>query len=48
MSLGVWIHGKAGQFLAERKGIDGILAREIAMGIPSVLCSLREKEKTKH
>ena len=47
-SLGVWIHGKAGQFLAERKGIDGILAREIAMGIPSVLCSLREKEKTKH
>lgn len=47
-SLGAWVHGRAGRNLAQKQGIDGLLSREIAMEIPSILHGLRGgHEKTK-
>jgi NAD(P)H-hydrate epimerase len=40
--LGGTLHGMAGRLLREKKGVDGILASEIADAIPYVIRSLRD------
>lgn len=39
--FGAWIHGKAGDEMANTVGVDGILARELADEVPAVINSLR-------
>jgi len=42
--LGSWIHARSGTLLGERRGYDGVLARDIAEMVPEVLKELREKD----
>jgi len=43
---GIWLHGKAGDLIAEKKGEKGILAWDIAEKIPEVLKKLEEQSFT--
>jgi NAD(P)H-hydrate epimerase len=40
-ALGVWLHGRAGDRLAARRGDAGVLASEIAAELPELCASLR-------
>ena len=45
---GAWIHGQAGSCLSCQRGVDGLLARDVANYIPTVLAELRgNHEKAK-
>ena len=37
MCFAAWCHGAAGELLAQQKGRDGVLAREVADALPIVL-----------
>ena len=43
-AAGAWLHARAGEKLTEIKGLDGILAREIAETVPVVIKETREKK----
>ena len=40
LALGAWCHGAAGEQLGREKGLDGVLAHEVADTIPSILKDL--------
>jgi NAD(P)H-hydrate epimerase len=40
-TLGAWLHGRAGDRLAERRGASGVLAGEIAAELPAACDALR-------
>jgi len=40
-ALGAWLHGRAGDRLAERRGSTGILAGEVAAELPEAIAALR-------
>ena len=40
LALGAWCHGSAGERLGREKGLDGVLASEVADMIPKVLKEL--------
>jgi len=40
-ALGAWVHGRAGDRLAERRGTSGVVAGEIAAELPALFASLR-------
>jgi NAD(P)H-hydrate epimerase len=40
-ALGTWVHGRAGDRLAERRGTSGVVAGEIAAELPALFASLR-------
>ncbi len=42
LALGAWCHGAAGERLGTEKGLDGILAREVADTVPIILKELRD------
>ncbi len=39
--LGAFVHGRAGKGISQKKGIDGILASEVADALPSILRKMR-------
>jgi len=45
-SLAVWLHGRAGELLELKKGLDGNLSREIADEIRSLMGDMRYGKKT--
>jgi len=44
-SLAVWLHAKAGEELELKKGLDGVLSREIADEIRNVIGDIRYAKK---